>query len=160
MKKNIFFTLLTTVLMISGTMMHQDAKAQEWSSAQKEVLKVVNDYWAVMAKGDIAGFYEYFSPDYLGWDDGSPLPSTRAEAQKWLQYFTQGQKISFYEVKPVGIRVFGDFGYVHYYYTMVIEKDGKKKVESGRWTDILMKQGGKWLCVGDHGGEPPRKQED
>jgi hypothetical protein len=25
--------------------------------------------------------------------------------------------------------------------------------EKGRWTDILMKKNGKWMLVGDHGGE-------
>lgn len=26
------------------------------------------------------------------------------------------------------------------------------KLESGRWTDILLKQGNKWVITGDHGG--------
>jgi ketosteroid isomerase-like protein len=159
MKKNMA-AYMTFVLLAAGTLLHQPVKAQEWSASQKEVLKVVNDYWAVMAKGDLAGFFDYFHTDYLGWDEGSTLPSTKSESQKALQFFTAGSKISFYEIKPVGVRVFGDYAYVHYYYTMVIEKDGKKKVESGRWTDILMKQGGKWLCIGDHGGETPKKQDD
>jgi hypothetical protein len=31
--------------------------------------------------------------------------------------------------------------------------DGKPSTEKGRWTDILMKKGDKWMLVGDHGGE-------
>jgi hypothetical protein len=31
--------------------------------------------------------------------------------------------------------------------------DGKATTEKGRWTDILMKKNGKWMLVGDHGGE-------
>jgi len=37
---------------------------------------------------------------------------------------------------------------------MVTEKqDGTPMSEKGRWTDILMKKGDKWMLVGDHGGE-------
>ena len=31
--------------------------------------------------------------------------------------------------------------------------EGKPTTEKGRWTDILMKKGDKWMLVGDHGGE-------
>jgi hypothetical protein len=39
-----------------------------------------------------------------------------------------------------------------------MEKDGKKEAENGRWTDILMKQGTKWVMIGDNGGSA--KKED
>jgi ketosteroid isomerase-like protein len=53
---------------------------------------------------------------------------------------------------------YGDVAFVHYYYTTVKEtQDGKKKTESGRWTDILLKQGTRWVMIGDHGGSD--KQE-
>ncbi len=29
----------------------------------------------------------------------------------------------------------------------------KEDRSSGKWTDILMKKDGKWMLVGDHGGE-------
>ena len=31
--------------------------------------------------------------------------------------------------------------------------EGKPMPERGRWTDIVMKKGDKWVLVGDHGGE-------
>ena len=41
-----------------------------------------------------------------------------------------------------------------HYYTQVSEgNDGKPITEKGRWTDILMKKDGKWIMIGDHGGE-------
>jgi ketosteroid isomerase-like protein len=160
MKRNIGFTLLTTLFLVSGVVFHTKVSAQEWSAAQQDVWKVVNNYWAVLAKGDVAGFLEYFHPDYLGWDDNSPLPSTKTDIQKWLQLEMAGSKILAYDIKPVGIRVFGDFAFADYYYSFASEMDGKKKMEEGRWTDILMKQGGKWLIVGDNGGANEKKHED
>ncbi len=36
-------------------------------------------------------------------------------------------------------------------------QDGKKSSESGRWTDILLKQGTKWVMIGDHGGSDKKE---
>ena len=145
---------------MSGMIIHNKVNAQEWSAAQKEVWKVENDCWAAFAKGDLSGFLEFFHPDYMGWDDNSPLPNTKTDTQKWLQIFVIGNKVILYDIKPVGIRVFGDFAIVDYYYSLVNEMDGKKKTEDGRWTDILMKQGNKWLLIGDNGGANTKKHED
>jgi ketosteroid isomerase-like protein len=132
--------------------------AQEWSPAQKDVWKNVNDYWAQMAKGDVSGFMEYFHPDYSGWENGEKLPSNKEETRKWITYGFQGVKIPLYEIKPLSIKIYGDVAFVHYYYTTVKEMpDGKKKVETGRWTDILLKQGNKWVLIGDHGGEDKKE---
>jgi ketosteroid isomerase-like protein len=149
-------TMILAVVMMAG-IGSGSLKAQEWSQAQKDVWKNVNDYWALMAKGDINGFLEYFDKDYLGWDNDSPLPSSKDETKKWLQYSFQGAKIPVYELKPVGIKIHGDFAFVHYYYSYVKEMDGKKSMESGRWTDILMKVGDKWVMIGDHGGSDKKQ---
>ena len=132
--------------------------AQDWTPAQKEVWKNVNDYWAVMAKGDVAGFMEYFHQDYVGWDNDSRLPSSKEETKKWVVYGYKDVKVPVYEIKPLTIKIYGEVAFVHYYYSMAKEtQDGKKKMESGRWTDILLKQGNKWVLIGDHGGRD--KQE-
>ena len=132
--------------------------AQEWSAAQKEIWINVNAYWALMAKGDINGFLEYFHSDYIGWDKNSPLPSTKEQSKKWIIYSYQGVKIPVYEIDPVAIKIYGDVAFVDYYYAMAKETaDGKKSAESGRWTDILLKQGNKWVMIGDHGGSDKKE---
>ena len=73
---------------------------------------------------------------------------------KSFSFWTKKQKEQYYILTPARIWVNGDFAYVHYYYTQVMESsDGKPTTEKGRWTDILMKKNGKWMLVGDHGGE-------
>jgi ketosteroid isomerase-like protein len=152
-------SLLITVLVITG-FGFSSLKAQEWSAAQKEVWKNVNDYWALMAKGDINGFYEYFHTDYIGWDNGDALPSTKEESKKMFTFFMTGVKVPVYQIKPVAIKVYGDFAFADYVYTMVMETpDGKKKTEKGTWTDILTKQGNKWVMIGDHGGATEEKAQ-
>lgn len=147
MKKIMLATALFFTLGLSSLF------AQEWSSSQKEIWKNVNDYWALMAKGDLNGFLDYFHSDYVGWDNDSYLPSTKDENKKWLTYAFDGMKVPVYQINPLSIKIYGDVTFVHYYYAMVKEsKDGKKSMESGRWTDILLKQGSKWVLIGDHGG--------
>ena len=158
MKRTIGFTILTFVFLTIGLTFSNKLDAQEWSAAQQEVWKNVNDYWALMAKGDLNGFLEYFHTDYLGWEDNSPLPSTKQDVQKWMQIEMTGNKVLAYDIKPVGIKVHGDFAFADYYYSLLTEMDGKKKSEEGRWTDILMKQGGKWLIIGDNGGESKKHE--
>lgn len=40
----------------------------------------------------------------------------------------------------------------HYYTQVVKNAEGKEENVEGRWTDILMKQGDRWVLIGDHGG--------
>ncbi len=127
--------------------------AQEWSSAQKEVWKNVEAYWTLFAKGDFDGFQSYIHKDYHGWSNSSTLPTTKESHGKFLEYSMKNSKVLVYDITPVAIQVFGNFAFVHYYFKMIEkENEGKTTNSSGRWTDILLKQGDKWLMIGDHGG--------
>jgi ketosteroid isomerase-like protein len=127
--------------------------AQEWSPAQKEVWKNVEAYWALYAQGNLDGFLSYMDADYLGWSNNSPLPSDKSTSSKFLAYDIKTTKTLVYDVKPVGIKIHGDFAFVDYIYTQIVKgADGKEEGSSGRWTDILMKEGDKWVMIGDHGG--------
>jgi len=50
--------------------------------------------------------------------------------------------------------VYKTFAFVHYRYSGVIrsKSDGQEQRVDGRYTDILTKQNGKWLFIGEHGG--------
>jgi len=127
---------------------------QQWSDEQKDVWKGVEAYWAASMSDTPMDFLNYFDDSYYGWSYENGAPSTKADAQKSLSYWTSKGKTVYYILTPARIWVNGNFAYVHYYYTQVMEgNDGKPITEKGRWTDILMKKEGKWLMVGDHGGE-------
>jgi ketosteroid isomerase-like protein len=127
--------------------------SQEWSAAQKEVWKNVEAYNALADAGNVEGFMGYVHNDYLGWNYESALPNDKASVRKFVEYEFKNSKTILSNIKPVAIGVFGNFAYVHYYFAVVYKNvDGKEKSMSGRWTDILMKQGDKWVMIGDHGG--------
>ena len=132
--------------------------AQEWSAAQKEVWKNVEAYNALADAGNIEGFMAYVHNDYLGWNYQSALPRDKATVRKFVEYGFMTSKTILTNIKPVAIGVFGNVAYVHYYYAVIYkDAEGKEKSESGRWTDILMKQGDKWVMIGDHGGRTSKE---
>ena len=131
-----------------------NASAQQWTDEQKAVWAGVDAYWKISMTDKPMDFLSYFDDSYLGWSYDNETPSTKADAQKSLGYWTKKGKVAYYIITPSKIWVNGNFAYVHYYYTQVTEgADGKPNTEKGRWTDILMKKGDKWMLVGDHGGE-------
>jgi len=131
--------------------------AQEWSAAQKEVWKNVEAYWERYAAGDLEGFMAYFHADYLGWSYNDGMPGDKETARKWYAQDVKSQKTLVYTISPVGIKIYGNIAFAHYYWAQrVKDAEGKERNESGRWTDILTKQGDKWVLIGDHGGQTPR----
>ena len=148
-------TLATACLLIGSAI---QVRAQEWSAAQKEVWQQVQAYWKLGADKNLDGFLAYFADDYVGWESNMPLPTTKAELRKWLEHDFKTNDTVVYEIKPVAIVIHGDVAFVDYYYSQIVKgADGKEKSEAGRWTDILMKQGDKWVLIGDHGGRTSKE---
>lgn len=128
--------------------------AQEWSAEQMDVWKGVQSYWDAGSTADAAALLAYWDDSYYGWSYDNEAPGTKADASKSFNYWLKKGKEQYHILTPARIWVSGDFAYVHYYYLQVTESaDGKSNTEKGRWTDILMKKKGKWMLVGDHGGE-------
>jgi len=127
--------------------------AQQWSDEQKAVWAGVEAYWQAGMADDPSGMLSYFDDSYFGWNYENDSPSPKSHVVKSMNYWYTKGKTKMYNLTPSRIWVGGDFAYVHYYYYMVNEgAEGKPMPERGRWTDILMKKGDKWMLVGDHGG--------
>ena len=132
--------------------------AQEWSAPQKEVWKNVEAYWALDAAGNTEGFLSYFHTDYMGWDNGRAVPGGKDVARKFITHGHKTSKTLVYDVQPVGIKIHGNVAFAHYHYVQITKDEaGKEKESAGRWTDILMKQGDKWVMIGDHGGRTSKE---
>ncbi len=129
------------------------ATAQEWSAQQKEVWKNVETYWNLDLKQDLDGFMSYFHKDYSGWSRRSDFPGNKEMVKKWISESYKNSKTIITDLSPLAISIFDDIAIVHYYYSQLTEnKAGKRTNEKGRWTDILIKQGDKWVLIGDQGG--------
>ena len=155
MKTRIITLFFTCLAMLVSTHL----SAQEWSTEQKEVWKNVETYWDLARKGDIEGVLVYLHNDFSGWNNLSPLPDDRATRVKYIKFYWPKSKSLFSDVQPLAIKIHGNVAIVHYSYTTVSKSgDEKEKTEQGRWTDILLKQGDKWVMIGDHGGATSENQ--
>jgi ketosteroid isomerase-like protein len=152
--KRVKFSWLVLLLTIAANLFVNHAYGQNWNQQQKDVWGNVEAYWALQAKGDVDGFMSYFSSDYMGWDYDSPVPQGKASVAKYMTNGLKNGKNLFYDLSPVAILIFGDIAVVDYYYNTQGENmEGKKNWKHGRWTDILQKQGSKWVLIADHGGD-------
>ena len=134
--------------------------AQEWSKEQKEVWAGVEQYWAAAASGDAQAFLSYFDESYKGWNYQSKVPQSKANTSKWVEYGMKNSTSVLYTLTPVAIWVKGDFAFVDYFYAEIEKNNetGKDEPRAGKWTDILMKKDGKWMIVGDHGGQTSKQK--
>ncbi len=153
MKSKLEVIIVGSVLCLA-VLVASPVAAADWSAAQQDVWKNVEAYWASWSKGDINGFQGYVHEDYSGWSVDSPLPAGKSSSGKWMGFWAANNTVLVYEVTPVSIMVRGDVAVVHYYYSQVSKgSDGKMKSAKGRWTDILAKQGDRWVLIADHGGD-------
>jgi ketosteroid isomerase-like protein len=152
---------MQTGAMLLFMLLTANLHAQNWSPAQKEVWSNVEAYWDLQSKGNLDGFLSYFSDNYLGWDNDSPVPQNKAAVAKYSANGLKNRKTLFYDITPVSIQIHDDVAIVNYYFNIQSENmEGKKNWDHGRWTDILQRQGqssGKWVLIGDHGGSAPEK---
>jgi ketosteroid isomerase-like protein len=132
--------------------------AQEWSPAQKEVWKTVETMWESSGKGDVEGELAYCDEELSLWLQDDPLPLEKALFRKWITFYAKTEQILIQKLRPVGIKVFSEFAFVHYYVTTVSKAGtpGKAEERSLRITDIFRKQGAKWLLVGGHNSNVPQ----
>lgn len=123
---------------------------QKWSATEAEIWKTVEAYWKVPTVG---GLMEYFHEQYMGWHSQEPMPGDKPIARLWQANLYNNRKSLVLKVSPVGTRVHGEFAIVNYHYTWLYEDSKQEQhTERGRFTDILKKEGGKWLLIADHGG--------
>jgi hypothetical protein len=159
------FTLILPLL--CAALSFQTASSQMWSDQQKEVWKNVEDYWAISSGENAMDFIDVFHDDFVGWDLDETVPSDKATRAKYIRKFWPMMKTEFYNLKPLSIRVYGDVAVVHYLYHMILvpnegmeEMGLEMKEENGRWTDVLMKDGGQWKLIADAGGEIEENDDD
>ena len=129
------------------------AHAQEWSAEQQEVWSHVETYWDMFAKEDLEGFLGYLHDDFRGWTKGAPLTRDKAYMQKNLPLGFAGSETVLVDIRPVAIQVHEDVAIVHYYYERTyVDAAGAQAQDTGRWTDVLVAQGDRWVMIADHGG--------
>jgi len=90
---------------------------------------------------------------YQGWDDKSSLPISKEKAIQSYQELNKIRKLGVYDIEPARITVTENAAVIDYYYsfTATYTTGGKKESRdiSGKNVEFWVKEGGKWLLLGD-----------
>ena len=125
-------------------------RAQDWSAEQKAV-------WdrevSCVQNRTIAGFESCFHEDFVGWGSNSTVPTTKADRRPFFERSFATEDLVFSNVKPLNITVRGDMAVILYIATFTTKNKttGEETTTTERWTDIMLRDGGRWAWIADHG---------
>ena len=127
--------------------------AQELSPAQREVWQFIEACNVQYANENTEGILNCFHDDFSGWLYGDTVPRTKSSIEKFLPLDIESTEPLAFDLRPISIRVFGDFAVAHYFSASAYrDVDGEIVRERRIWTDVLLRENGSWSWVADHGG--------
>jgi hypothetical protein len=149
MKTSLKIAVIAWIAFIASTAVF----AQDWTKAQKEVLQVAEDNWAKTKTGDIDGMGANIHEKYQGWNNEAPLPMNKEQMLKVYKKLNEISKLEDYSINPARIVVTDNAAVVDYYFWIQVTNTvgDKKAMEEiyGKNVEFYVKEGGKWLCLGD-----------
>jgi len=133
-----------------------DVQAAEWSDEQAEVWAAIENCDEHFREKRIKEAMDCIHDDFSGWLYNEPVPRGKDSFEKVGVYFVTTRDVVAGELRHIDILVYDDVAIIHYFYIEVsTDKDGKEDASQGRWTDIMIRERGKWRWIADHGGQRP-----
>jgi hypothetical protein len=132
--------------------------AQTWSKDQQEIWKLEEQQWKLSAAKDSSWIESMVHPNLTFWNSSWPAPQTRASLLLWDRYNNSSSTVLQQELFPISITITGSIAVVQYRYSIARENYKKEQeLVTGRYTDVLVKEGGRWLFITWAGGDDPKK---
>jgi hypothetical protein len=133
------------------------ASAQNWTAEQQEVWAVEEQQWKMSAAEDLSWVDSMVHPNVSYWDAGQPMPQNRASLLRWSRHSAANDNVLEQELLPISIVITGNVAVVNYYYSVARENYKKEReTVSGRYMDVLIKDGGRWKFLAWAGGDQPK----
>lgn len=131
---------------------------QQWTPEQQELWKLEEQQWQMSKDKDASWIDKMVHPNLAMWETGEPAPRNRASLVRWNKYTTGNATVLEQEIFPLAVTVTGNVAVVQYYY-QVARENYKKERETvqGHYTDVLVREGGRWLFIAWSGGDDPKK---
>jgi Domain of unknown function (DUF4440) len=135
-----------------------EASAQAWSPEQQEIWKLEQQQWKMDAAKDLSWIDTLLHPNLRYWETGAPMPRDKASLKQWSRYTSEGSTTLEQEIFPISATITDNVAVVQYNY-MIARENYKKDRETvtGHYTDVLIKEGGRWLFIAWAGGDDPKK---
>jgi len=126
---------------------------ETWSAAQHEVWQTVESYSDASKDRDLDRYLSHWHPRFLGWHSGDDAPTNKADRAEGLNWYFSQTTPEDYALEPLGMEVVGTTAVVHYRIQQTLRMaDGSIAPDVSHWTDVLVKEDGRWWLMSDHGG--------
>jgi ketosteroid isomerase-like protein len=144
--------LLLALVAHTGT-----ASAQTWSPQQQEIWSLEEKQWKMGAAKDLTWIDTMVHPNISFWAVDFPAPQNKASLSRWAKYGSAAGTVLEQEIFPISVTITGNVAVAQYRYRVASE-DYKKERETvtGRYTDVFVKEGGRWLFISWAGGDDPK----
>jgi hypothetical protein len=151
-------TRMMTAAVLALCTLAGTASAMEWNAEQQEVWKLEQQQWKMSATEDMTWIDTMLHPNMTFWEAGAPMPRDKASLKHWSRFDAENGSTLEQELFPISVTITGNVAVVQYHY-MVARENYKKERErvTGHYTDVLVKEGGRWLFLTWAGGDDPKK---
>jgi len=134
------------------------AWAQTWSPEQQDLWRFEEQQWKMAADKDLSWIDKMVHPNLSYWDTDVPGPQNKASLLRWNRYYRASSTVLEQELFPISITITGTIAIVQYRYSIAHENYKKdREIVTGRYTDVLVKEEGRWLLLAWAGGDDPKK---
>jgi len=155
MVSRVAYRVLAIVVLLAWA---EVASAQTWTAEQLEVLKFEELQWQMSKDRDVSWIEKMVHPSLSYWETGQPVPQNKASLSRWNRYSNVTDTVLEQELFPISITITGNVAVVQYHYQVARENYKKDRATvQGHYTDVLVKEGGRWLFVAWSGGDDPKK---
>jgi Domain of unknown function (DUF4440) len=152
------FTRMVIAAVLALCTVDGTASAAEWSAEQQEIWKVEQQQWQLSAAEDMSWIDTMVHPNMRFWETGAPMPRDKASLKHWSRFDADNGSTLEQELFPISATITGNIAVVQYNYMIARENYKKERVTAtGHYTDVLVKEGGRWLFLTWAGGDDPKK---
>ena len=90
--------------------------------------------------------------------DRSTNASGQASLKRWSRVDYEDYTVREHEIFPIAATITGNVAVVQYHYMMATENYKKEReTATGHYTDVLIKENGRWLFLAWEGGDDPKE---
>jgi hypothetical protein len=136
----------------------KDASAQTWNADQQDVWRLEEQQWEMAKNKDLGWIDKMVHPNLNYWGVDQPGPQNKASLVRWNRYNNSNETVLEQELFPISVTITNNVAVAQYRYSVARENSKKERtLVTGRYTDILLKDGGRWLFLAWAGGDDPKK---
>jgi hypothetical protein len=154
--------VLITVLTYSCNNNGQNPPLADNKQIEKELLTAIEDRFFSWRDNDFEEHMKTYHQDWKRWAMREDKLLTKEEFSGLWDYMKSGEESQEMEITLVDYDILGDGNVALVHYTAAetfkwIGPDNERGWKTGdvykgmlRWSDVLVKENGKWLCIGGH----------